>query len=101
MYSQVIADLQLQPHQVWVIGDSLHKDVRPALEIGARGVWAKYGLSFDRDNFQTLLAITHWTQQRIEDTYSENAVRPDAVVETFAELRKLIPAEQGSLLMNQ
>lgn len=97
MYRTVLAELGLDPSKVWVVGDSLHKDIAPALEVGANGVWAKYGLRFEEKNFATLLSITDWSNDRIAKTYSENAVEPTSVIETFADMRQCIPALQASL----
>ncbi len=97
MYETVLSDLALKAGDAWVIGDSLHKDVAPALAIGARGIWAKYGGDFDAKNFETLLSITDWKQERIDKTYAEDAVAPTFEAESFADLRRFIPSLQGNL----
>jgi FMN phosphatase YigB (HAD superfamily) len=97
MYRAILSDLGVNPDSAWIVGDSLHKDVKPALELGAIGVWAKYGQRFDQKNFNTLLAITNWSERRIADTYAENAVEPSLEIESFSELQAHIPSFQGSL----
>ena len=97
MYLRVITDLQIQQSNAWIVGDSLHKDVMPALEIGAVGVWARYGEEFDRKNFETLVSITHWSQDQIAATYDRKVIQPSFTINSFSELTKLIPAPQPLL----
>lgn len=97
MYQAVLEDLRIEPTSAWVVGDSLKKDVHPALQIGAMGVWARYGQQFDRKNFETLLLITPWSERRIAETYDEEAIRPPFVIDSFGELLNYVPPYQGSL----
>jgi FMN phosphatase YigB (HAD superfamily) len=86
VYRRVLDDIEVSASDAWVIGDSLEKDVRPALEIGAVGVWARYGTHFDRMNFETLLAITQWSPQRISKTYATNTIEPSLTIDNFSDL---------------
>jgi FMN phosphatase YigB (HAD superfamily) len=98
MYQDVLTAFQLSPSETWVVGDSLAKDVAPALAIGAKGVWARYGNVWEAHNFQTLLSITHWSEAQIVNTYSHHEVVPTAVIDSFAQLQNVVQPEQLSLL---
>jgi FMN phosphatase YigB (HAD superfamily) len=97
MYLDVLERLHIDPRDTWVVGDSLSKDVRPAMEIGANGVWASYGTVYREENLATLLDITHWSSAQIEDTYAGVAVTPTATIGAFQELMDLIPKPQMTL----
>ena len=97
MYRRVLADLGVKVTDAWALGDSLHKDVRPAIEIGAVGVWARYGRNVDPKNFETVLTITPWSQERIAATYDDEVIGARHIVDSFAALKDFIPPHQISL----
>lgn len=88
-YLRVIEDLNLDVKHTICVGDSLYKDVKPALELDAIGVWAKYGRNFDAKNFETLLLITNWTEENISTVYDETTVVPTFIIGAFSELREI------------
>jgi phosphoglycolate phosphatase len=96
MYRTVMQALELDAPRTWIIGDSLAKDIGPALAVGAVGIWARYGATYDARNFQTLLAITHWSEEKIRAVYEEEVV-PTFVVDSFSELMRIIPGRQRTL----
>jgi FMN phosphatase YigB (HAD superfamily) len=49
-YRRIIADLSLKVSDLYVVGDNLEKDVRPAMQLGAVGIWARYGKSYQQKN---------------------------------------------------
>lgn len=81
---------------VFVVGDSKEKDLRPALELGFHTVWARYGLDYDAKNFETLLRVTHWSAARVHETYRED-MAVDYEISSFAELLDIVPGIQLSL----
>lgn len=93
-YLRIISDLNISHKTSYVIGDSISKDLNPAKEIGAITIWAKYGTTFEKKNFETLLTITHWDTQDVKTTYEEKPVEPDYVVDSFSELNKIIDTPQ-------
>jgi phosphoglycolate phosphatase len=97
MYSTVIGALSLRPEDTWVVGDSLSKDIAPALALGAVGVWAEYGTRYDEANFRTLLGVTHWSPDKVEAVYEGTGIRPSITIKRFDELRELIPTVQRRL----
>jgi len=89
-YSTIMKDLQLSGRDTFVIGDSLNKDVAPALELGAIGIWAKYGTKYEARNFDTLLKITHWDQDKIATTYAQDSITPTYTILSFPEIKKVL-----------
>ena len=96
-YSRVLKDCGCETFDAYIVGDSLQKDVSPALELGAVGIWAEYGLQFEKKNFDTLLKITHWSGEKISSTYDDRSVTPTHVIQSFAELQGIVPVPQASL----
>ncbi len=80
------------------MGDSLEKDVVPALTIGAFGVWARYGQATEKSAFETVLRVTDWDQERIAMTYHERSAEPSMTIDAFGELKGLVDTSQLSLL---
>lgn len=90
-YLTIINCLDISPDLTYVIGDNLFKDISPALEIGAKGVWAKYGEKFEKKNFETLLKITPWDKEKVTEIYScKKDVVPSFSIDTFFSLQKII-----------
>lgn len=96
MYLAVMQALKLDASRTWIIGDSLVKDIRPALAIGAVGIWARYGTTYEARNFETLLSITHWSEEKIRAVYDEKVV-PTFTVDSFSELMRIVPGRQRTL----
>jgi FMN phosphatase YigB (HAD superfamily) len=80
--------------EVWAVGDSLSKDLKPAAKLGLGTIWARYGSGFDPEDrdASTLLRITHWNEAEIQRTYSPNGFKPDHTIDSIEELRYIIPA---------
>lgn len=83
--------------KVWVLGDSLSKDLAPAVRLGATTIWAKYGQAVNPDNYATLLRITYWSDAKIKTTYSRESFQPDHAIDGIGELRRIIPLVQRTL----
>jgi len=58
------------------VGDSLMKDVLMAQRAGVIDVWAKYGLAQNREEYELLRRVTHWT---LEDVEREKKLRVEEV----------------------
>lgn len=93
-YLTVINDLKQSHKNTYVIGDSIYKDLNPAHEIGATTIWAKYGTTFEEKNFNTLLEMTHWDENKIKSTYEEKKITPDYSIDRFESLLEIIPRNQ-------
>jgi FMN phosphatase YigB (HAD superfamily) len=96
-YLRIMEQVGASPESTYVVGDSLHKDVRPALQVGATGVWARYGSAFEKKNFDTLLKITHWSSEKVSAVYDEQAVEPTYTIDSFSELQTIIQVPQARL----
>ena len=96
-YRTALSTLRAHDAQVWIVGDSLQKDLSAAAELGATSIWAKYGHAFEQRNFETLLRITHWSEEKIRTAYDTEVLVPDYVSESFSEVLELIELRQGQL----
>lgn len=60
-YSYVIEKFGRGPTtRVFVVGDSIERDLLPAREVGAKAIWARYGAILKWRAYQELLAVTPW-----------------------------------------
>jgi FMN phosphatase YigB (HAD superfamily) len=62
----IIASVGAEPSQVIYIGDSLMKDVAMAKTAGVTDVWAKYGDTTGRPEYELLRKVTHWKAEDVE-----------------------------------
>jgi phosphoglycolate phosphatase-like HAD superfamily hydrolase len=72
---QMVNDLR-NSHDVVYVGDSLMKDVAMAQSAGVIDVWARYGVAQDREEYELLRRVTHWTDADVERE-KEIANRPN------------------------
>jgi len=72
------------------IGDSMTRDISMARAAGVHSTLALYGRSYSVEDWHTLVAVTHWTEEdvRREEALRSRCVneRPDAKAANFAEL---------------
>lgn len=66
MYERVISATSSDPRHVLVAGDSLRNDIEPAMHVGSRCAWARYGATPRPELMQTLLRVTPWTASAID-----------------------------------
>lgn len=94
-YARVIGDLGMLAKNVWVVGDNTQRDLAPGIQLGAVGVWAKYGEVVDKKNLDTILELTAWKKENIlserigASSFSE--------INDFSELTQLVPTNQLTL----
>lgn len=96
-YERILKLFKARPEDVYVVGDSLQKDLLPTTEVADTRIWAKYGKVFSEKNYETLLQITPWSEDKINRTYISTAIEPDYTIDSFSELRKILPVRQYSL----
>ena len=72
------------------VGDSLTRDVAMARDAGVTSAWAEFGTHFSRASWDTLVRVTHWTE---EDVRREALLReknrdihPDYELRSFPEI---------------
>jgi phosphoglycolate phosphatase-like HAD superfamily hydrolase len=71
------------------VGDSLMKDVLMAQRAVVTDVWARYGLAQNREQYELLRRVTHWTASDVEreKTLEPEEVKPQHTLEqNFGEL---------------
>ena len=96
-YESALRHLGIREASIWIVGDSLHKDLSAAPIVGAKSVWARYGHEFDSKNFETLRRITHWSAEKIEATYDTTGFNPDYSIDIFQQLLTVVEIRQGLL----
>lgn len=74
----ILSDFEVTPQVAVYVGDSLMKDVAMAQELGVHDVHAEYGVSHDRDGYNLLRRVSHWTPQDIKRE-KELATRPTII----------------------
>jgi len=97
-HPQVLEDIfvseAVDPRESVYVGDSKSRDILMAKHAGVYSAWAKYGAWKSEDSYKKLIAISHWSNQEIQEeiAYSAKAkdVAPDLVLNNeFAEVRQL------------
>jgi FMN phosphatase YigB (HAD superfamily) len=72
------------------VGDSITRDVSMALAAGVTAAWARYGRSYSQEDWNLVVAVTHWTEvdvrqeEELRQTYGH--VTPDVVIDSFDEI---------------
>lgn len=86
----ICKDARVSLDRTLYVGDSIPRDIGMARSVGAWAAWARYGTQYDRELWQKLVRITHWTQadvlsaQRAQETYGH--VKPDVTLDSFDHL---------------
>jgi phosphoglycolate phosphatase len=84
----------IRKEDAWYVGDSLTRDVSMAKTAGVKAVWARYGTRYDRGLWDSLVRITHWTEEDVareaELRQGLSSVQPDWTIDSFAELTGLL-----------
>jgi phosphoglycolate phosphatase-like HAD superfamily hydrolase len=88
----IVAEMNCDVSETAYVGDSLLKDVLMAQQADVADVWAKYGYSPARPEYELLKRVTHWTAEDVahEKALSSHDVKPTYVLErSFSELLDL------------
>ena len=96
-YLKIISQLMVSHKNTYILGDSLGKDIAPAIEIGAHSIWAKYGTVFEKKNLDTLINITHWEDSQVKEEYAKKDIVPEFIINDISELRQIIQGPQLNL----
>ena len=90
---EICADFGVEPAEALYVGDSLSRDIAMARRIAMNTAWAQYGVHHAAADWQTLVRITHWTDedvQRVEATRERfKHVEPDVELSRFDDLLRL------------
>lgn len=80
--------------RAWYIGDSLLRDISMAQAAGVKAVWARYGTRFDRQLWEKVVRVTHWTELDVEREvrlrHQYAGLQPDFTIDSFEELLGLL-----------
>lgn len=83
-----------EPTSTYYLGDSLVRDVAMAKEAGVTAIWARYGTTYDPENWAYLVKITHWTDEDVRREKDLKAkygdVVPDYAIDSFVQLKSII-----------
>jgi FMN phosphatase YigB (HAD superfamily) len=91
---EICADFGVSPEETVYVGDSPMKDVAMAQAVGAIDVLAEYGISVNRDGYQLLRRVSHWTKADIERerqlAASQTVVPRYVLKQQFSELLDIV-----------
>jgi phosphoglycolate phosphatase len=86
----IISALEVEKERVVYVGDSLLKDIAMAQEAGVLDVHAAYGEMQQRESYELLRRVTHWTHgdvRREKVLLAKDGIKPRCVLrQSFAEL---------------
>lgn len=100
MFRWALKAASSQPQRALAVGDSLAKDIAPALALGMAGAWSAYGARPSSDDFELLLRVTPWRQNEITETYSAAADLDFVPLNRFDDLVEVLEVESGGCLSN-
>ncbi|MFQ5760443.1 MAG: HAD family hydrolase [Acidiferrobacterales bacterium] len=85
----IITTVRATVEDTLYVGDSLLKDILMAQRAGVRHAWAKYGEAHQREAYDLLRAVTHWTDEMVqkERELKHEHVQPSITLrKSFSEL---------------
>ncbi|MBI4589937.1 MAG: HAD family hydrolase [Candidatus Rokubacteria bacterium] len=79
----ILADVGANLDETIYVGDNLMKDVVMAKHAGVTDVWARYGVAHEREAYELLRSVSHWTDEAVlrDKTLTEQDVKPTHVLE--------------------
>lgn len=89
--ADIIAEIKAVRGDTLYVGDKLHKDVLMAKRAGVMDVHARYGEAHQREEYDLLKRVTHWTPEmvRAEAETTHEEVNPTHAIDSFDQLLKL------------
>lgn len=81
----ILEDIGAHPDRVVYLGDKLHKDVAMAQKAGVIDVWAKYGESKDRPEYELLRKVTHWSDKVVQEEKNTSVedIKPTFILRNY------------------
>ena len=90
---EIIRGIGAEPKKAIYVGDSLMKDIKMAQQAKIIDVYARYGFSQDRDGYELLRRVSHWSEtdvKREKKICKEGDVRPSyTLFREFSEILDL------------
>jgi FMN phosphatase YigB (HAD superfamily) len=98
-YAKIINDLSVSKEDVCVVGDSLYKDISPAISLGLMAVHLNSHVSSPAKsrNKETLFRITHWSEDKISKIYEDKSIKATHQIDRFEQLIEYLNPPQPSL----
>jgi FMN phosphatase YigB (HAD superfamily) len=90
MYRTILAALKIPAARALIVGDSVAKDVVPAVKLGARGAWARYGTTQQPDHVEFLLRVTPWSAEAIREEYALSGSERLLTLDRFEDLLRFV-----------
>nr|WP_207642424.1 HAD family hydrolase [Pseudobacteroides cellulosolvens] len=88
---RIINFYKIGKEHIYMIGDSLEKDISTAQRAGVQDVWAKYGTRYNRESGKILRSITPWTKKRQDlNKYSHIQITPTYIINDFGEIKQIL-----------
>lgn len=82
---EICADEGVPMERVAYVGDSMTRDIAMAKKVGVQAIWAKYGATHARGEYEKLVRVTHWTPEDVERELrlrrASEGLKPDYVLE--------------------
>ena len=89
--NKVIGQYHLRKENVFLLGDSMEKDVLTAKHAGINDIWAKYGTASSKGYGELLHIITPWKKEKTsESKTSLQKIEPSFVISNFEELKDIV-----------
>lgn len=80
------------------VGDSIPRDIMMAQQAGVFAIWAKYGASVCKADYDKLVRISHWSAADVEREQALKSmaedVRPDYVANSFSDVVERVLSAQ-------
>jgi len=72
------------------VGDSIPRDIMMAQQAGVFAIWAKYGASVSKADYEKLVRISHWSAADVEREQAlrsmAESVNPDYIADSFKDV---------------
>jgi len=96
----ILREFQLSPENVYLVGDSLWKDIGLAQSVGVHDIWARYATqAINKENIDTLLRITPWTKEEFAKSQeAKHLITPTYVIDDFSEVKAIIGSRRPTQL---
>lgn len=89
----IMEHFELDHDNTWVVGDSIEKDIAPALQLGLKAVWARYGKVYDAKNWDTLVQVTPWRPSVVaSEQQNASSISPSFTIDSFQQLMSILPS---------
>lgn len=88
IFDYIAAEFNIHKKNIYMLGDSLEKDVLPAQKAGVVDIWAKYGTRHGTESRAVLSRITPW--DRSERSFHQGKVKPTYTITDFIDIKQII-----------